>query len=227
VVTKLIGKKLGMTQVFNARGEVVPVTIVQVDDSVIVDKKSVERDGYTALKLGTFDVKKPKNMPKALKGLFKNEKKHLDLPLKKRLSEIKVSKEDAEKFNIGDTITVESVFKEGDFIDVSGVSKGKGFQGVMKRHGFHGGPASHGSMMHRAPGSIGSSTFPARVFKNMKMAGRMGFDKITTMNLFIEKIDPENNYVLIRGAVPGGKNGEVIIKKSAKKKIAQAKPAKK
>jgi large subunit ribosomal protein L3 len=216
-----------MTQVFNARGEVVPVTIVQVEDSIVVDKKSLERDGYTALKLGTIDAKKPKNMPKALKGLFKNEKNHLDMPLKSKISEIKLSKEESEKFKVGDTITLESVFKEGDFIDVSGISKGKGFQGVMKRHGFSGGPASHGSMMHRAPGSIGSSTFPARVFKNMKMAGRMGFDKITTMNLMIEKIDAENNYVLVKGAVPGSKNSLVVIKKSAKKKIVQAKPAKK
>jgi large subunit ribosomal protein L3 len=213
-----------MTQVFNAQGEAVPVTIVKVDDSVVIDKKSVERDGYIALKLGTIDVKKPKNVNKALKGVFKNEKKKLDLPLKSVLSEIRLSKEEADKFNIGDMITVDSVFKEGDFIDVAGVSKGKGFQGVMKRHNFHGGPASHGSMMHRAPGSIGSSTFPARVFKNMKMAGRMGFDNVTVMNLKVEKIDSENKYMLVKGAVPGANNGRVLIKKAAKKKaIVKAK----
>ena len=218
MVSKLIGKKLGMTQVFNAKGEIVPVTIVQVDNTIVVDKKSIERDGYVALKLGAFDVKKPKNMAKALKGLFKNEKKQYDMPLKSVLCEVRMSQAEADKFNIGDVIKVDSVFKEGDLIDVAGVSKGKGTQGVMKRHGFSGGPASHGSMMHRAPGSIGSSTYPARVFKNMKMAGRMGFENVTVMNLYVEKIDVENNYVLIKGAVPGAKNGYLEIKKCAKKK---------
>ncbi len=218
MVTKLIGKKLGMTQVFNAQGEVVPVTIVQVEDSIIVDKKTIERDGYVALKLGTIDVKKPKNVNKATKGMFKNEKNKLDLPMKSVVTEIRLTAEEAAKFNVGDKITVDSVFKEGDFIDVAGISKGKGFQGVMKRHNFHGGPASHGSMQHRAPGSIGSSTFPARVFKNMKMAGRMGFDKVTTMNLKVEKIDAENKFMLLRGSVPGANNGIVTVKKAAKKK---------
>jgi len=221
VVSKLVGKKLGMTQVFNAKGEVVPVTIVQVDDTIVVDKKTVERDGYVALKLGAFDVKKPKKMPKALKGIFKNEKNKLDMPFKSVLCEVRMTQAEADKFNVGDVIKVDSVFKEGDLIDVAGVSKGKGTQGVMKRHGFSGGPASHGSMMHRAPGSIGSSTYPARVFKNMKMAGRMGVENVTIMNLYVEKIDPENNYMLIKGAVPGARNGYIEIKKCAKnKKIA-------
>jgi large subunit ribosomal protein L3 len=218
VVSKLVGKKLGMTQVFNAKGEIVPVTIVQVDNTIVVDKKTVERDGYVALKLGAFDAKKPKKMPKALKGLFKNEKKKLDMPFKSVLCEVRMTQAEADKFNIGDVIKVDSVFKEGDLIDVAGVSKGKGTQGVMKRHGFSGGPSSHGSMMHRAPGSIGSSTYPARVFKNMKMAGRMGNDNVTVMNLFVEKIDAENNYVLIKGAVPGARNGYIQIKQCAKKK---------
>jgi large subunit ribosomal protein L3 len=221
VVSKLVGKKLGMTQVFNAKGEVVPVTIVQVDDTIVVDKKTVERDGYVALKLGAFDVKKPKKMPKALKGIFKNEKNKLDMPFKSVLCEVRMTQAEADKFNVGDVIKVDSVFKEGDLIDVAGVSKGKGTQGVMKRHGFSGGPASHGSMMHRAPGSIGSSTYPARVFKNMKMAGRMGVENVTIMNLYVEKIDSENNYMLIKGAVPGARNGYIEIKKCAKnKKIA-------
>jgi large subunit ribosomal protein L3 len=218
VVSKLVGKKLGMTQVFNEKGEVVPVTIVQVEDTIVVDKKTVERDGYSALKIGSFDVKKPKKMSKALKGNFKNEKTHIDLPFKNILWETRMSTEEAAKFNIGDTIKVDSVFKAGDLIDVAGVSKGKGTQGVMKRHGFSGGPGSHGSMMHRAPGSIGSSTYPARVFKNMKMAGRMGCDNVTVMNLSVEKIDAENKYLLIKGAVPGANNGIIEIKKCAKKK---------
>lgn len=218
MVSKLVGKKLGMTQVFNAKGEIVPVTIVQIDDTIVIDKKTIERDGYVALKLGAFDVKKPKKMPKALKGIFKNEEKKLDLPFKSILCEVRMTEAEAEKFNIGDVIKVDSVFKEGDLIDVAGVSKGKGTQGVMKRHGFSGGPSSHGSMMHRAPGSIGSSTYPARVFKNMKMAGRMGCDNVTIMNLLVEKIDIENKYVLIKGAVPGANNGYIEIKKCAKKK---------
>jgi large subunit ribosomal protein L3 len=223
VVSKLIGTKLGMTQVFNARGEVVPVTIVKMDDSIVIDKKTAERDGYVALKLGTIDTKKPKNMSKAVKGNFKNEKKKLDLPLKSVLSEVRLLQEEADKFNVGDVITVDSVFKEGDFIDVAGVSKGKGFQGVMKRHNFKGGPGSHGSMMHRAPGSIGSSTFPARVFKNMKMAGRLGFDRVTVLNLQVEKIDSENKYMLIKGAVPGANNGRVLVKHAAKKQHLKVK----
>jgi len=207
-----------MTQVFNAKGEIVPVTIVQVDNTIVVDKKTIERDGYVALKLGAFDAKKPKKMPKALKGLFKNEKNKLDMPFKSVLCEVRMTQAEADKFNVGDVIKVDSVFKEGDLIDVAGVSKGKGTQGVMKRHGFSGGPSSHGSMMHRAPGSIGSSTYPARVFKNMKMAGRMGTDNVTIMNLFVEKIDVENNYVLIKGAVPGARNGFIELKTCAKKK---------
>ncbi len=217
MITKLIGKKIGMTQIFNETGDAVPVTIIEVEDAVVVDKKTEERDGYTALKLGWFDVKKPKRMSKALKGIFKNEKKNRDIKFKSVLKEIRVDKETLEKFNIGDIVTVEQL-KDLKFVDVSGLTIGRGWQGVVKRHGFAGGSFTHGSNQNRAPGSIGSSTYPARVFKNMRMGGHMGNERVTIMNLKVEKVDTENKYVLVRGAVPGADNSIVEIRKSVKKK---------
>jgi len=215
---KLIGKKVGMTQVFNSGGEVVPVTIIALEDGVVVEKKASEKEGYDAICVGFFDEKKPKNMTKPLKGKFKNDKKGLNIPLKKMLKEIKLSKEDTAKYDVGGSYKPAGLIKDGDFIDVMGISKGKGTQGVMKRHNFSGGVSTHGSMSHRAPGSIGSSTYPARVFKNMKMAGVMGNDRVIVQNLKVEKVDEENGFVLIRGAVPGGKNAVIEITRSIKKK---------
>jgi large subunit ribosomal protein L3 len=206
-----------MTQVFNEKGEVVPVTILEVGDAVIVDIKTPERDGYTSVKYGVFDVNKPKRLTKAIKGIYKNEKNNVDLPFKKVMKEIRVDSATAAKYKIGDTITLD-VFNDIKFVDVSGISKGKGFQGVVKRHHFAGGGNTHGSNHKRAPGSIGSSTYPARVFKNMKMAGHMGVDKVTVLNLAVEKVDLENKFMLVKGAVPGANNSTVVIRKAVKKR---------
>jgi large subunit ribosomal protein L3 len=213
----LLGKKIGMTQIFNKEGNAVPVTVIQIEDALVVDKKTEEKDGYNALKIGYIDEKKPKNVPKPIKGIFKNEKKKIDLPLKRFLKEIKVDKEDIEKYKIGDVITIEAIKDvENKKVDITGITKGKGTQGVVKRWGFSGGGASHGSMSHRRPGSIGSNTFPAHVWKNKKMAGRMGGNRFTVLNLKVEKVDVENKFILVRGAVPGNKNGLVFIRKSIK-----------
>jgi len=217
VITKLIGKKIGMTQIFNETGDAVPVTIIEVEDALVIDKKTKERDGYTALKLGWFDVRKAKRVSKALKGVFKNEKKNKDLGMKKVVREIRVDQETLDQFNVGDKITVDQL-KDMKFVDVSGETIGRGWQGVVKRHGFAGGSFTHGSNQNRAPGSIGSSTYPARVFKNMKMGGHMGTERVTIMNLRLEKVDTENKFVLVRGAVPGADNSIVEIRKSVKKK---------
>jgi large subunit ribosomal protein L3 len=223
MVPTIIGKKAGMTQIFNGEGESIPVTIVEFDDAVVVDKKTAARDGYNAVMIGMFDIKKAKNVPKPMKGVFKNEKNKLDMPFKKVLKEIRVEGAELEKYIIGDKVAFEGLFKEGDKVDVSGVSKGKGFQGTIKRHNFSGGPASHGGMAHRIPGSIGSNTYPARVFKNKKMPGHMGVENITVQNLLVEKFDIENKFMLIRGAVPGGKNGLLMIKKAVKTARVQVK----
>lgn len=223
----LLGKKVGMTQVFNGKGEIVPVTIVEFDEAVVVDVKTEEKDGYSAVQLGCFDAKKAKKVPKPMKGVFKNEKKKKDLVFKNVIKEVRMSKEEAAKYKVGDKVSAEGIFKEGDFVDVTGVSKGKGFQGVMKRYGFHGGPGGHGSMHHRLPGSVGASSFPSRVFKNQKMPGRMGGSKVTAQNLLVEKYDVANKFMLIRGALPGSKNGVVLVKKSIKKKPVEKKGDKK
>ena len=217
MIQNLLGKKIGMTQIFNKEGNAVPVTVIQIEDALVVDKKTDEKDGYNALKIGYIDEKKPKNIPKPIKGIFKNEKKKIDLPLKKFLKEIKVDKDDIEKYKIGDVITIEAIKDvENKKVDITGITKGKGTQGVVKRWGFSGGGASHGSMSHRRPGSIGSNTFPAHVWKNKKMAGRMGGNRFTVLNLKVEKVDVENKFILVRGAVPGNKNGLVFIRKSIK-----------
>ncbi|MBP7792789.1 MAG: 50S ribosomal protein L3 [Candidatus Goldbacteria bacterium] len=217
MLSTIIGKKRGMTQIFNSNGDVVPVTIVEFDDAVVVGKKTKEKDGYDAIKIGIFDSLKPKNVSKPIKGIFKNEKKGIDLPFKEILKEIRVDKSEVDKFNVGDKITFADVFKDGDYVDVSGVSKGKGTQGVMKRHNFSGGVGSHGGMSHRRPGSIGSNTYPGHVWKGQKMAGRLGNEKITVQNLIVEKFNSENKFILVRGALPGTDGSVVVIKKAAKK----------
>lgn len=223
MLSTIIGKKRGMTQIFNSDGDAVPVTIVEFEDAVVVDKKTVEKDGYSAIKIGIFDASKPKNIPKPIKGIFKNEKKGIDLPYKKVLKEIRVDKSDLDKIKIGDTITFADIIKDGDYIDVSGISKGKGTQGVMKRHNFSGGVGSHGGMSHRRPGSIGSNTYPAHVWRGKKMAGRMGNEFVTVQNLIVEKYNVENKFLLIRGALPGPNGSIVIIKKAIKKQAKKQK----
>lgn len=218
VVNKIYGKKAGMTQIFNEAGEAIPVTVLEVEEHTVIGSKTEGKEGYNAIRVATIKEKKPKNVIKPIKGVFKNEKNGMNLDFKKVIREIKVDKDAVAKYKAGDVITADSVFKKGDFVDVSAISKGKGTQGVIKRHNFRGGAGSHGGMNHRGPGSIGSNTFPARVLKNKKMAGQMGNERITTQNLRVEEVDSKNRYMLVRGSVPGGKNGIVEIRKSVKKK---------
>lgn len=206
----LLGKKLGMTQVFSEDDRLLPVTVVEVGPCVVTQVKTEKTDGYSAIQIGYEDIEDRK-VNKPSKGHFAKAK----VAAKRYLAEIRVN--DPENYKPGDTITAD-IFAAGEKTDVVGVSKGKGFQGVMKRHGFAGGPGGHGSHFHRAPGSIGASSFPSRVIKGMRMAGHMGSDRVTSMNLEIVKVDPERNIILLKGAVPGAKGSLVMIKESIKSK---------
>ncbi|AFH48624.1 Ribosomal protein L3 [Ignavibacterium album JCM 16511] len=204
----IIGKKLGMTSIFGNEGEVIPVTVIEAGPCTVVDIKTTEKDGYQALQLGFGSVKE-KKVNKPLAGHFK----------KNNLSPKRVLKEfrnfNISEFKIGDEIKC-SIFNEGDIIKVTGKSKGKGFQGVVKRHGFGGiGMTTHGqSDRVRAPGSIGASSYPSRVFKGQRMAGRMGYDNVTIRGLKVVKVDPERNLIFVRGAVPGAINSIVELIKN-------------
>ena len=203
----IIGKKVGMTSIFDENGKNIPVTVILAGPNYVTQVRTKEVDGYDAVQLG-FDDKKEKNTPKALKGHFEKA----GVSPKKRVIEF----QDFEKeVKLGDEITVADVFQEGEFVDVSGISKGKGFQGVVKRHGFRGvGQATHGQHNRlRAPGSIGASSDPSRVFKGMRMAGQMGNEKVTVQNLKVMKVIPEKNLLIVKGSVPGHKNAYLIIKK--------------
>lgn len=204
----LIGRKLGMTQVFSEEGLAVPVTVIEVEPSVVIQRKTVERDGYEALQLGYGRIKQ-KAVTKPLQGHFKKA----DKGFFRILREFKMDIEGAEP---GTELTAE-LFSPGDYVDVVGTTKGKGFAGVVKRHGFGGGAASHGSMFHRAPGSIGASADPSRVFKGARLPGRMGGERLTVQNLKVVAVRPELNVILVKGAVPGCKNGYVLIKQAIKK----------
>lgn len=208
----ILGKKVGMTQIFTETGELVPVTVVEATPSYVVQKKTVEKDGYSALQLG-FIEKKINKVNKPLQGHFKKASDKAFYFLRE------IAFDDADKYQVGQEIKLTDVFSEGEFIDVTGTSKGKGFQGVMKRHNFKGGRATHGSMFHRAPGSAGSSAYPSRVWKGKRYPGHMGNERVTVQNLKIEKIIEDKNLILIKGAIPGGVNSLVIIK-NAKKKSA-------
>ncbi len=204
----LIGKKLGMTQIFSDEGVSVPVTVIEVEPSVIIQKKTLKTDGYDALQLGYGRIKQ-KNVTKPLQGHFKRA----DKGMFRILREFPLELEGAEP---GQELTAE-VFEPGDYVDIVGTTKGKGFAGVVKRHGFGGGRATHGSMFHRAPGSIGASADPSRVFKGTRLPGRMGNERKTVQNLLVWAVRPEMNVILVRGAVPGSKNGFVMIKQAIKK----------
>ncbi len=204
----LIGRKLGMTQVFSEEGISVPVTVIEVEPSVVIQKKTLEKDGYDALQLGYGRVKQ-KNVSKPLQGHFRKA----DKGMFRILREFQIDPEGCEP---GQEFTAD-LFAPGDFVDIVGTTKGKGFAGVVKRHGFSGGRATHGSMFHRAPGSIGASADPARVFKGTKLPGHMGSDRKTIQNLLVWEVRPEMNVILVRGAVPGCKNGFVLIKPAVKK----------
>ena len=202
-MTGILGRKLGMTQVFDESGRMYPVTVVEAGPCCVVQIKTKERDGYEAVKVGFGVMKKEKNVNKAMKGIFKK----VGVGLYRLLKEFPMS-----ELKVGEMITVEK-FRKGDVISVSGVSKGKGFQGVMKRHNYKGGPASHGSMFYRAPGSIGASSFPSRVWKNKGMPGHMGSEVVTVKNLKIVDVKIEQNLLLILGAVPGSKGTYLEIRK--------------
>jgi large subunit ribosomal protein L3 len=206
----IIGRKLGMTQVYSQEGDVLPVTVIEAGPCAVVQKKTLENDGYDALQLG-FSQKKNNKINKPLGGHLK---KHKVSPYA-YLKEFKIEKVD--DYQEGEKITVD-VFNAGDFVDVTGISKGKGFTGVVKRWGFRGGPGAHGSMFHRAPGSIGASAYPSRVFKGRKMPGRLGGDTVTVQNIQVVEVRPEENLILVKGAVPGSRNGVVIIRSSIKKR---------
>jgi large subunit ribosomal protein L3 len=204
----IIGKKLGMTQIFNEKGQVVPVTVIQAGPCVVVQRKTSSTDGYEAVQVGFVDPQGGKRASKAEKG---HCEKNGVAPLRV-LRELKV--EAGSELKAGDSILV-TQFEEKGKVHVTGISKGKGFAGVMKRHHFKGGRASHGSMFHRAPGSIGGSSYPSRVWPGMRMPGHMGSEQVTVRNLEIAKVDVENNLLLIKGAVPGPKGGYVVIKQEA------------
>jgi large subunit ribosomal protein L3 len=203
----LLGKKLGMTQIFEDDGKIVPVTILQAGPCLVVQRKRQGSDGYEAVQLGLVEERPPRRVPKPRSGHFAKA----GVAPTRRLAEFAVTAE--EEWKPGDQIKA-SVFAVHEYVDVVGVSKGKGFQGVVKRHGFRGGRATHGSMFHRAPGSIGGSAFPSRVFPGMRAGGQMGAKRVTTKNLLVVKVDPEQNLLYLRGAVPGPKNGYVQIKRA-------------
>lgn len=205
----ILGKKIGMTQIFNENGLSLPVTVIQAGPCPVVQKKTIENDGYKSLKLGFGEISE-KKLNKPEKGLFAKIK----VPSRKYLKEFRT--DDVDKYEVGQEIKVSDMFQDGDRIDVSGISKGKGFQGTIKRYGQSGGPETHGSMYHRRVGSMGSNTSPARVFKGKRLPGHMGVDKVTVQNLDVVRIDAEKNLLLVKGAVPGPKGGLLIIKKTVK-----------
>jgi len=216
-VEGIIGKKIGMTQVYAEDGRAIPVTVLQAGPCVVVQRKSKEKDGYSAVQLGLVEDRKVKRVTQARKGHFDKA----SLPPCRVLREFRV--EGGDEAKVGDKVSVEQ-FAPGDSIHVVGTSKGKGFQGVVKRHHFRGGAATHGSMFHRAPGSIGSSAYPSRVLKGMRAAGHMGSDRVTTRNLTVVRVDAEKNILVVKGAVPGSGGSYVVIRKGAAKKAAGAAP---
>ena len=221
MVKGLIGRKIAMTQVFDAEGSVVPCTVIVAGPCVVVQRKAAARDGYEAVQLGLVEPVKVKNVSRARQGHFQKA----NLPPTRRLREFGLLA-GGEAPAVGDKVLV-TLFKPKDRVDVIGVSKGKGFQGVMKRHHFRGGAASHGSMFHRAPGSVGSSAYPSRTFRGMRMAGRMGGERVTVKNLEVLRVDEENNLLVVKGAVPGARGVYLDVVKSAapwREKMAQ-KPA--
>jgi large subunit ribosomal protein L3 len=207
----IIGRKVGMTQVYAEDGKALPVTVIAAGPCVVVQRRSKDKDGYSAVQLGLVEGRKTKSLSRAMKGHF--EKTGQNQPPCRVLREVRVP--DGDEAKVGDKVSVEQ-FAPGDLITVCGISKGKGFQGVVKRHHFRGGAATHGSMFHRAPGSIGSSAFPSRTLKGMRAAGHMGMDKVTVKNLRVVKVDAENNTLVVRGAVPGGGGGLLMIRKASR-----------
>jgi large subunit ribosomal protein L3 len=207
MVKGILARKIGMTQLFDAKGELVPVTVVQAGPCVVVQRKSGERDGYEAAQLGFVEGKPPRNAGKPLTGHFALA----GVPPTRVVGEVPIAAGSEAK--AGDTVLCD-IFTANEVVRVVGTSKGKGFQGAMKRHHFRGGAASHGSMFHRAPGSIGPSAYPSRVFPGTRMAGRMGCDRVTLKRVKVVKVDVERNLLFLRGAVPGGRNALIRLVKA-------------
>ncbi len=199
----ILGKKLGMTHIFIEGGVAVPVTVIEAGPCSVIQVKTREKDGYEAVKVGFSEIRKEKKVNKPMAGVFKKA----GVKPYRLIKEFKMG-----DLKVGDLVTV-GAFNKGDSVKVSGVSKGKGFQGVMKRHNFRGGPGSHGSMFNRAPGSIGASSFPSRVWKNKKLPGHMGSEEVTVSNLTVVDVRPDQNLLLVKGAVPGAAGTYLEIKK--------------
>ena len=211
MIQGILGKKLGMTQVFVSDGRRVPVTVVEAGPCTVLQKKTESADGYNAVQVG-FSAKKTHRATKPMMGHFKKADQGAFAHLRE------LGADNVDDYQVGDQITCDAVFKPGDIIDVTGTSKGKGFQGVVKRWGFSGGRATHGSKFHRAPGSIGMSAWPSRVLKGKKMPGQMGNARVTLQGLEIVEVRPEQNLVLIKGAIPGPNHGLVMLRKTFKAK---------
>ena len=211
MVNGLIGKKVGMTQLLQADGTVVPVTVIQAGPCVVVQKKTTAKDGYDAVQLGFVEFVKPKRVNKPMTGHFKKTGNNA-APVRV-VRETRVSGDDSP--NAGDKVLVD-IFRDGEIVDIIGTSNGRGFAGLIKRHHFRGGRATHGSMFHRAAGSIGASAFPSRVIKGMRMAGHMGNSRVTVRNMVVARVDQENNLLFVRGAVPGAAGGYVLVEKTGR-----------
>jgi large subunit ribosomal protein L3 len=209
MIQGILGKKLGMTQVFVADGRRIPVTVVEAGPCTVVQKKTESTDGYNALQVG-FEAKKSHRVNKPQMGHFKKADQGAFTALRE------LAADNVDEYQVGDQLTCDSVFKAGDIVDVTGTSKGKGFQGVIKRWGFSGGRATHGSKFHRAPGSIGMSASPARVHRGKKMPGQMGNARVTQQNLEIVEVRADQNLILVKGAIPGPNQGLVLIRKCVK-----------
>jgi large subunit ribosomal protein L3 len=224
MVTGIIGKKVGMTQVFDPDGTVHPATVIKAGPCVVVQTKTPQTDGYQAVQLGLVEDR-PFKANKPTAGHFKKA----NVPPTRVRREVKLAPGTPEPPKVGDQVLA-SIFADGERVDVIGTSRGKGFQGVVKRHHFGGGAATHGSMFHRAPGSIGASSFPSRVVKGMRAAGRMGGGRVTTRNLKVLRVDPENHLLIVEGGIPGAPMSYVVVRKAvaAKRiKVAQVEKPKK
>jgi len=204
----ILGLKVGMTQIFDNEGKAIPVTVIAANPNIVVQKKTVENEGYEAIQVG-FDDKAEKKVTKPLKGHFAKAK----VATKRYLREFRL--EDAASYEVGQEIKVD-IFKEGDRVDISGVSKGKGFAGAIKRHNFHRGPMKHGSKYHRWAGSMGASSSPSRTIPGKKLPGHMGAENTTVVNLEVVKVDPEKNIILVKGGIPGIRGSLVMIKDTVK-----------
>ncbi len=214
----ILGKKVGMTQVFDESGEVIPVTIIEAGPCFVTQKKTVGQDGYAAIQLG-FEEVKPKRLTQPQQGHLRRN----NLPPLRHLREIRMSEGEIEDYEEGQKISI-GIFEAGEIVDLVGISKGRGFTGVMKRYGFRGGPKTHGqSDRQRAPGSVGQGTTPGRVYKGKRMPGRMGNQRISAQGLQVVLVDPQRNLLAVRGSVPGARNGLLLIKEARKTTIMKKK----